>query len=179
MATNKILLVIASTGYQSIEYNVPKKLLETAGFIVETASNKLGVATASDNSTTHVDILLQHVSPEQYDAILFIGGPESLTHLDNETSYAVIQKAAELSLILGAICLATRIFAHADILDNKKATGWNGDNELGKIYQEHDIRYIPQQDIVTDGNIITASGPHVAREFGESIISMLQTKNNW
>lgn len=178
MATNKILLVIANSGYQPVEYGVPKNLFEQAGFIVETASNYSGIATAKDQSTTLVDVTLENVSVADYDGILFIGGPGALDHLNNEESYKILTEAARLKKLFGAICISTRILAYAGVLKGKKATGWNEDNALDAIYQEYEVRYAPQ-DIVTDGNIITATGPTVAREFGESIISMLQSKNNW
>ncbi len=74
---------------------------------------------------------------------------------------------------MGAICVSTRILAHAQALKNKRATGWNGDNALGGIYKEYDVQYVPK-DVVVDGLIITATGPNVAREFGEQIITLLQ-----
>jgi protease I len=173
MVKNTILFVVSHQGYQPVEYFVPKKLLEQAGFHIVTASDQEGVATANDDSTTPVDILIQEANSNDYDGIFFIGGPGALEHLDNEHSYKLISSAVENKKIVGAICVSTRILAHAQALKNKRATGWNGDNALGGIYKEYDVQYVPK-DVVVDGLIITATGPSVAREFGEQIITLLQ-----
>jgi len=173
MATKKVLFVVASSGYQSIEYGVPKKLLEQAGFTVLTASNMPGTAVAKDESTTPVDLVLSDIVVADYDGIIFIGGPGALEHLDNEISYAIINNAAEAQKPLGAICVATRILARAGVLKDKQATGWNGDNELGALYKKHGVYYVPK-DVVQDDTIVTATGPDAAREFAEHIITMLQ-----
>lgn len=173
MVKNTVLFVVSHQGYQPVEYFVPKKLLEQAGFNVVTASNQGGVATAADTSTTSVDILIKDAQSVDYDGIFFIGGPEALDHLDNENSYNLITSAIENKKVLGAICISTRILAHAQVLKGKRATGWNGDNALGTIYKEYDVQYVPK-DVVVDGSIITATGPSVAREFGEQIITLLQ-----
>lgn len=178
MSNGKILFVVAHEGYHSIEYNVPKKIVEDAGYTVVTASDKEGIATASDGTSTPVDILIHKAQVSHYDGIFFIGGPEALSHLDNEISYSLIKAADHAKKIIGAICIATRILAKADVLKGKQATGWNGDNELATVYQEHDVRYV-NQSVAVDETIITAANPDAAQEFGEQILTLLQTKKGW
>lgn len=178
MITKKVLLVIASQGYQPVEYAVPKNLLEQAGFTVDTASDAVGIATAKDNTTTTSDILIRDAQLNDYDGLFFIGGPGALDHLDNDTSYDLISKFAKAKKPIGAICISTRIFAHAGVLKNKQATGWDGDNELAGIYKEYGAHYVPK-DVVVDGKIVTATGPNAAREFAEYIITLLQDNGGW
>ena len=79
----------------------------------------------------------------------------------------------------GAICVSTRILAKAGTLKDKRATGWDGDNELGGVYKEHGVTYVPE-DVVVDGNVITATGPTVAKEFGQQVVAVLQNyKGSW
>ena len=170
----KILFVIAHQGYQPVEYEVPKKLLESAGITVVTASNQLGSAVAKDESTTHVDLSIEGINSDDYDGLFIIGGPGALEHLDNETCYQLIQAFADANKPLGAICIATRILAHAGVLKKRQATGWNGDDALNQIYQDQGV-YYAQKEVVVDENIITATGPSSAREFGEQIITLLQS----
>lgn len=173
MEKKKILLVIAHQGYQPVEYGIPKRTLEQTGFIVTTASNKPGMATAKDTSTTKVDIVLDKVNAMDYDGIFFIGGPGALENLDNEVSYALINDAFRLGKIVGAICISTRILAAAGVLTAHAATGWDGDGRLADIYREYEVYYLPDQEVVTQGNIITATGPSAAQEFADQIIRML------
>ncbi len=178
MAQNTVVFVIAHQGYQPIEYSVPKKLLENAGFTVVTASNKSGTATAKDNSTTEVNLLVNDINIADYKGIFFIGGPGALEHLDNEASYRVIKKIAQIGKPFGAICVSTRILAKSGVLKDKRATGWDGDGELSDIYKKYNVNYV-HEGVVVDGNIITATGPSVAHEFGERIIALLQEQNGW
>lgn len=173
MATNNVLFVVASIDYQPIEYTVPKKILEQAGVNVVTASDQLGTAVAQDGTATAVDILVQDASISEFDAVIFIGGPGALDRLDNPASYKLVTAVVQAHKPLGAICIATRILARAGVLKGKRATGWNGDNALAGIYKEHDVQYSPNE-VVTDEGIVTATGPSVAREFGEQIIALLQ-----
>ena len=178
MPVGHILLIVASEGFQHIEYRTPKKVLEEAGFTIITASNKPSAAIAKDGSTTNVDVVLDQVNVNDYDGIFFIGGPGALEHLDNQTSYTVIKAAADAKKPLGAICVSTRILAKAGVLKQKRATGWDGDDLLGQLYHEHDVVYIPEE-VVVDENIITATGPKAAQEFAEQIIMLLQSHKTW
>lgn len=167
---------MASKGYQSVEFSVPKNLLEQAGFTVITASDSKGFATAQDESTIPIDLQISDATVSDYDGIFFVGGPGALEHLDHEASHNLIRDAYKERKIIGAICISTRILAHAGILRDKQATGWNGDNELSSIYQDYRVQYVPK-DVVVDGTIITATGPNAAREYAELIISLLQERS--
>lgn len=178
MTNGNVLFVIPNKGFQHVEYGVPKQILEDAGYSVVTASDAPTPATGKDESTTPVDITLEQVNVENYHGIFFIGGPGTLEHLDNKKSYRIIRESADAGLPFGAICIATRILAKSGALNGKHATGWDGDSQLESIYQENGAIY-QRNDIVTDNNIITATGPHAAKEFGERIIAAMQDHKGW
>lgn len=169
----KVLLVVAQEGYQQVEYGEPKKILEAADIDVVTASTLAGAAIAKDGSSTHVDILLDKVNASSYAGIFFIGGPGALEHLDNEKSYRLIKDAAKAMIPFGAICISTRILAKTGVLINKRATGWNEDGELDALYREYNVDYVPD-DVVVDGNIVTAVGPQAAKAFGKAILDLVK-----
>ncbi len=174
-----VLLVIASDGFQQTEYNVPKKILTDAGFSVVTASDKAGIAVAKDGSTIHVDHSLDQVIVNDYEGIFFIGGPGALDYLDNNTSYKILQEAFQQHKPIGAICIATRILAKAGVLRDKYATGWNEDGLLNAIYKECGVIYLPEEKVVVESNMITATDPSAAQQFGEKIVELLQSKQSW
>ena len=170
----EVLLVVASQGYQPIEYAIPKKLMEAAGFKVVTASNKPGIAKASDGSQTNVDITLDQVDAKDYDGIFFIGGPGAMKNLDNEISYKVIRHISKLGKPFGAICVSPRILAKAGVLQNKKAIGWESkDDPIRPVFEKYDAIY-EKKDVVVDGNIVTATCPAAASEFGRAIIQLVK-----
>lgn len=179
MDETTVLLIIASNGYQQTEYGITKKILTDAGFTVITGSDTLGTATAKDGSTTHIDIILDHVVVNNYAGIFFIGGPGTLEHLDNNTSYKIIQEAFYQHRPIGAICIATRILAQTDVLRNKYVTGWNEDGLLNSLYKECGAVYLPEEKVVVDSNTITATDPSAAQQFGEKIVELLQAKQRW
>lgn len=167
-----VVIIIASNGYQPIEYAIPKKILEQAGFMVTVASDKLGLATAADQSTTEVDLTISHIIIDHYAAIIFVGGPGAMEHLDNQTSYSLIKSAQQAKKLIAAICITPRILAKAGILKGRRATGWDNDGELALIFKEYGITY-EHRPVVVDGSIITATGPSVAQEFGTKIVERL------
>ncbi len=178
MSHGNVLFIIAHEGYQPIEYNDPKQILEGAGFKVVTASDKHGTAKDKDGNPIQVDLTLKDVHPENYDGVFFIGGPGAMECLDNEESYRIIKAAAAKHLPLGAICISTRILAKAGALTRKQATGWNGDGELENLYKEYDVFYM-KEPVVVQENIITASGPEAAKTFGQEIMAILHNNKGW
>lgn len=175
LSDKKVVFIIASDGFQPTEYGVPKKILEEQGIQVITASNKPGGAVASDKSTIPVDITLDNINPTDYDGIFFIGGPGAMEHLDNPTSYHIACMARKHKIPFGAICISPRILAKAYALEGKKATGWDEDNALETILVGHGAIY-DKKDIVTDGLVVTATGPKTAELFADGIIRVLTKK---
>lgn len=178
MSTKLVLFAIAHQDFQPIEYATPKKLIEQSGYKVITASSELGMATATDGSQVHVDIMLSKINMDHYDGIFFVGGSGALKDLDNQRSYALIKTAHAIHKVVGAICISTRILAKAGILTERSATGWNGDNELGSLYRKYHVNYV-NENVVIDDTIITASGPTAAEQYGQNCIALLQAQGSW
>lgn len=193
MILKTVLLIIASQGYQPIEYGHTRKVLESAGIKVEVASNSTDDANANLNpqppttqtkpcacnrvpleyQTVHVDVALSDVDADKYDGIFIIGGPGALKFLDNETTYKIMQGIASSGKPFGGICISPRILAAAGVLDGKKATGWNMDGKLPNIFKEHNVTFERRQ-VVVYGSLITADGPSAATEFGKAIVTELE-----
>ena len=169
----KILLLIAQEGFQTKEYHDPKRVLLAAGHTVVTASVDAGSATSNVNEEAHVDLALRDVRVEDYDAVFAVGGPGALISLDNKDTARIMQEAAAREgMPYGAICISPRILAKAGVLQGKKATGWNNDEKLEEIFEEHGVQY-ERAPVVTDGWVITADGPASAEAFGEAILKVL------
>jgi len=173
MERKTVILVVASKGYQPVEYQETKKVLEAGGVDVITASDRPGMAIASNNTTTQATLDLNNIIPDRYDGLFFIGGPGAMDHLDDEISYKLIKKAADAGILYGAICIAPRILAKTGVLQGKHATGWDGDNKLDSVFDECGVLKKPL-DVVVDGNIVTATGPAAAKDFGQAILKLLQ-----
>ncbi len=169
----KVAIVIAHNGYQQVEYAITKEIIQEAGFQVVTISNKKGTAIAHDKSSASVDADIAHSDPLQFEAVILIGGPGALEALDTDASYRFIQQAVMAEKVVAAICIATRILAKAGALVSKTATGWDGDNKLKAIYDQHGVIYDNTTGVVTDGRVVTAQGPTYAAEFAYDIVKLI------
>ena len=164
----KILYIIASNGYQDIEYEIPKSILEENSCEVITASSK-EIAKGSLGGSTKVDLLIENVRPENYDAIVFAGGPGSREYFDNETALKIAKFFNSQGKLTCAICAGPGILANAEILKDKKSTCFEG---ISDIIEGKGAIYTGNQTEI-DGNIITANGPKSAKLFGELIAQNL------
>jgi protease I len=187
-----ILLIVANTGYHPVEYGYTRQILEEAGCTVKVTSQANNIAYSKPSeahsqkctdpncnnvileypqfANVKIDTPLAMVNVDEYDGIFIIGGPGALEFLDNQATYSLMQKFATTGEPWGAICISPRILAKAGLLADKKATGWNGDNQLETIFSEYGVVY-SKEPVVLDGNIITADGPTSATSFGNAIVS--------
>jgi protease I len=172
----KIVMIIAFRDFRDEEYFIPKEILELSGFKVITASSSSGMAIGTNGGEVEINIELEDIKIEDFDAILFVGGPGALKYLNNETSYKIARETLEKNKILGAICISPVILAKAGVLNGRKATVWNSliDKSAVKILKEAGAIF-QNTPVVVDGKIITSSGPEAARDFAEAVISALSS----
>ncbi len=171
----KVVLIIAYRNFQDWEYSVTKEVLENGEMKVETAADRKGIAKGKDGLEVKIDLSVEEINPADFEAVVFIGGPGALEHLDNAISYNLANAALKENKVLAAICIAPVILAKAGALKNKKATVWRNplDKEPIKILEKNGVEFIDEE-VVSDGKIITANGPAGAKEFGESITKAIQ-----
>ncbi len=177
-AAKKVVLVVAPRDFQPTEYAKPKEVLIAAGFQVITVSTTQDQAFGSDGSKVQVDKTLHDLATLDFDGLFIIGGAGAHYYLDknNKVStklHALLKQALEAGKYVGAICYSPRILARAGILQGKKATGWNGDDELQNIFSQYHVIDASHESVVVDGKIITADGPAAAEQFGETIVQQM------
>lgn len=117
---------------------------------------------SEENLRFYPDILIADLDFESIDVLIIPGG-SALQHLkDGSQIQSLLEKVHKKRAIIAAICGAPVLFANTSILDNKKFTA--GFGELPDHWQKNFTKgeYIIQ-DVVVDGNIITAKGIAVAR----------------
>ncbi len=168
----KILLIIAHEDFQPVEYYSTKAVLEQSGMEVLTASDGAGEAKAAHNGMpAKIDVNLSEAKASDCDGLFIVGGSGALEHLDNEVVYNLMRQAESVGKLWGAICIAPRILVQAGLLKDKKATGWDGDDELGGILKNAGAEYV-KEEVVVDGNLITATGPKAAEAWGQAIANL-------
>jgi protease I len=171
----KILLVVSSQDFKDEEYFTTKEVLEDEGYLVETASDTAETAFGSEGGEAEIDLQIEDVELQEYDALAFIGGQGALKHLDNKQSYRLARQALQTNKILGAICIAPVILAKAGVLRKKQATVWSSatDKTAIKLLKKHEAIFIDQP-VVQDSKIITANGSAASQDFGLLIAKNLE-----
>jgi protease I len=115
MSDKKVLMVLASKSFRDPEFFEPKRVLEAAGVKVLTSSSA-PMSTGAEGGRVKIDVLLDKVDPNNYDAVAFIGGPGASEYFDNPTAHGIAKKTLSSGKLLCAICIAPVILANAGVL---------------------------------------------------------------
>jgi protease I len=166
----RALMIIAYKDFRDEEYFIPRQVLEINDIDVITCSSQKGKAIGSYGGEVVIDLTLEEVNLEEIDIVIFVGGAGAADYLENKKCWEIARETLKQKKILGAICIAPAILARAGILKSKKATIWSSpmDKSAIKILKEEGAHY-QEENVVQDGNIVTADGPQSARQFGETI----------
>jgi protease I len=165
----KVVFITAPNTFRDEEYYKPKQVLESANIKVVTASIKIGELIGRFGFKTNSTLLLEDIDPNNFDAIIYIGGAGSSIFFDNEKALSLAREFFKLNKVVASICIAGVILANSGILKDKKATVFLDGKETliekGAIYTATPLEI--------DGNIITANGPDIAKDFGEAILKAI------
>src|ERR1035437_2552504 len=164
----KVLIVIAATDFKDEEYFEPYNRLRQCGATVTVASSVKGQALSVFGKTVATDKHIAECKAEDYDAVVFIGGPGAAEFFTNAAAHELARAAVEQGKVLAAICIAPVSLANAGVLKGKKATGFP--SFQSQLAAQGAL--VVSQDIVQDGKLLTASGPKVAREFASALVKM-------
>lgn len=165
----KIVFVAAPQKFRDEEYIEPKEILEQAGFEIITASTVVGEIYGKIKIRAVSDILVKDINPDDYEAVVFIGGPGASVYFNDGFVHNLIKVFLKSGKIVAAICIAPVILANAGILKGKKATVFpDGIDALIKGGAQYTAK-----NVENDGNILTGNGPQSAKEFAKFLINML------
>jgi len=168
----KAVMIIAKANFRDEELFEPKAVLENAGVKVLIASSIVSPSKGKLGGTANPTLLVRDLKAEDYDAIVFVGGPGSQEYFNSPDAHRVVKEAVALQKILAAICIAPVTLANAGALEAKKATVYPSEEASlkakGAVYTGADVQ--------VDGNIVTGNGPQAATKFGEAILKLLKDK---
>ncbi len=164
-----VLMVVAPLNFRDEELLNTKKVLENYGAEVEIGSLGVAEAKGSLGAVVGVEIDISGANVEDYDAIVFVGGPGTDVYFNEEMVLNIVREANNKGKILGAICIAPVILANAGILKGKKATVFPSGKD---VLKSKGAEYTGEP-VTSDSNIVTANGPAAAADFGEAIAEKL------
>ncbi len=170
----KIALIIAFENFRDEEYFIPKDVFEKNGAKVKTFSSSLGKAIGKFGGEAKADFLLEDLDVDNFDAIVFAGGPGAKQYIEDERCLEIAREAEKMGKVLGAICIAPLILSAAGVLKGKRATVWSSslDKSAINILEASGAVYEDKRVVVED-KIITGSGPEAAESFAKTIMELL------
>ncbi len=176
MAMDKedILMVIAPSKFRDEELFETKEVLENNGYSTRIASTMKEEAMGMLGGTITPELSFDEVDVDQYVAVVLVGGMgvEENGLYENQNLIDMVNLAGAMNLVIGAICIAPRILAAAELLENgKKVTCYN-DEKTKDMVKEAGGEYTGNP-VEVDGRIVTADGPGSAKEFGEKLVEVL------
>ena len=170
LSGKKVVMIISPENFRDEELVVPQNILTQQGASVKIASQSMQICKGMLDARVNPDMLISDIKPDQWDALILIGGPGSKIYWEDASVHAILRNAVKQDKIIGAICLAPVTCANAGILAGRKATVF--ETEASRL-KDKGAEYTGAS-VQRDGKIITASGPPAAKEFGEAIASALK-----
>ncbi len=174
----KHILLIVPQNFRDEELLDTMAVLEKKDYITKIASENIELLHGIKKAHVRPDMDLHEaaINLNNFSAIIFIGGPGAQHFFENELCHHIAREANSRKKIIGAICIAPMILAKAGILNGVEATIFA--EKQGRHFADaikiRGARY-HDRDVVIDRNIVTAKGPHAAKEFALAIIDMLES----
>ena len=172
----KRVMILATNGFEQSELMKPKANLEDAGIettVVSLESGKIkgwdeddwGESVAVDKTVDEID------NCEGYDALLLPGGqinPDLLRV--NDRAVAIVKDFNMAGKPIAAICHAPWLLIEAGIIEGKTATCYKSIRTDLKNAGAN----VVDQEVATDGNIITSRNPDDIPAFSKALISAVE-----
>lgn len=168
----KKAIIVLADGFEEIEAVTVIDILRRAEVNITVAGLGDTKVTGSRGLNITVDKKLDEAGSD-FDALIFPGGMPGATNLAaSDKVKNLIQKMHSEDRLIAAICAAPAIvLAPTGILKGRSATSYPGmQKNFGK-----DVTY-KEENVITDGNIITSRGPGTALLFALTIVEKLAGK---
>ncbi|MCK5084736.1 MAG: DJ-1/PfpI family protein [Candidatus Pacebacteria bacterium] len=179
LSKKKVLFIVGSKNFRDEEYFIPFEILQKEGAKIFTASSKEGEIVGVEGGEARSSLTLKQVNTRDFDIIIFVGGDGASEYFQNDDAHRIAQEAAAKHKVLAAICIAPVILAKAGVLRGRKATVWSSlMNKSGAKELKEAGCNVEEKRVVIDGEIVTADGPAVVKEFAEAIIDAFLSKEN-
>jgi 4-methyl-5(b-hydroxyethyl)-thiazole monophosphate biosynthesis len=160
-------LVLMAQGFEEIELSSIVDILRRGNIPVTIAGLSSGLITGSRGINIQPDVLLDSID-ELFDIIILPGGSPGYINLGNDKRVLdLVNRYYSEGKIVAAICAAPSVLAKAGILEKRKATIFDGMEDLLE-----NAKYV-NQTVVEDQNIITSQGPGTSIEFALTILLRL------
>jgi protease I len=164
-----VVMIIAPTVFRDEEYAVPKRVLESRGAVVTTASMAPGECIGKLGMRATASLSVADAAERDWDAVVFVGGAGASVFFDDPSARALARRSAAGPGVLSAICIAPSTLARAGVLSGVRATAFPSQQDDLKA---HGALWTGEP-VTIDGRVVTGNGPEAATEFGNAVGDLL------
>jgi len=168
-AGKKAALIIGSQNFQEEELYGTKRVLDAAQVQTVISSTRTGTIQGMLGNMAEASIPVNRLKVDDYDAIIFIGGPGAAEYASNPTVMNMVRETVRKGKVIAAIGVAPTILANANVLAGTRVTSYISERDrliqAGATYTVFAVQ--------RDRSIITATGPQAAAQFGRVIVDAL------
>ena len=167
-----VLIVIAPQDFRDEEFSEPYTLFTKSGANVVIASTDTLPSKGMLGMTVKPDIPFEKVITDSFDILVIVGGTGCKALWDDSSLHRIVAQFNGANKIIAAICIAPVVLARAGIIKDIEVTAFPAvKDEIGKCGG-----CFIDTDITVCNNIITGSGPEVAKDFAQTILSEIEER---
>ncbi|XP_051155122.1 protein dj-1beta-like [Leptopilina boulardi] len=171
---SKTAILLLAEGAEEMEAVITADVLRRAGVQVTIASitNETCIKCSRDVKICTDSNFTDATKDKNYDAVVLPGGVGYKKLAASDCVGTLLKEQEAKNGIIAAICAAPVVLKAHGIAKGKQITSYPST----KIELKGDYKYIDDQKVVTDGNLITSRGPSTAFAFGLAIVEKLLDK---
>ncbi len=168
----RTVMVVPSQGFRDEELIDAVRVLNASSILTVIAGPEVGTARGMLGTAVQIEIPLQQLDIDKFDAIVFVGGTGAQEYVNSPLAASVAGEAIRKGKIVGASSMAPMILASSGLLKGVSVTGFNGNRQslasAGAIYTGKPVE--------RDRLIITSSGPAATVAFAKAIAEALYSQ---
>lgn len=167
--TRARVAILVENGYEDLELWYPLLRLKEETLEVVVVGPRRGAYESKNGYPVEADIGIDGASAEDFDAVIIPGGYAPDRMRRSRPMVDFVRDADAKGRIVAAICHAGWMLTSADIVRNRKVTGFFS---IKDDLVHAGAEYLDQE-VVKDGNLITSRTPNDLPAFCHAIISAL------
>jgi len=168
----RAVMILPSQGFRDEELIDAVRVLNASSILTVIAGPEVGTARGMLGTVMQIEIPLQQLDVDKFDAVVFVGGTGSLEYVNNPLATSIAGEAIRKGKIVGASSMAPMILASSGLLKGVNVTGFNGNRQAlasaGATYTGKPVEH--------DRLIITSSGPSATVLFAKAIAEALYSQ---
>lgn len=169
----KNIAILVTDGFEQVEMVKPRQAFNDAGantYLISPGGEQVQGWNHFDKADYFkVDISLEEVNPDNYDALLLPGGVANPDQLrTNGRAIQFIRAFFNVDKPVAAICHGPWTLIEADVVKGRKVTSWSS---LQTDLKNAGANWVDEE-VVVDGNLLTSRNPDDIPAFINAAISL-------